>query len=173
MKNLIFIGGPMGVGKTTVSKLLQSKLDNCVMLDGDWVWYTSPWILNEETRAIAIDNDVDCLNRFINSTTYQNIIFCWVLHDNSIIDGITKRLNMDKVNFFNFSLVTTEEELVKRLRIDINNGIRSEIVIKRSLERLTHYKNVSSKKIDTTNKKAIDVACEIFTEVKNDNFSNK
>ena len=34
MKNLYIIGGTMGVGKTTVSRLLMKKLPNSVFLDG-------------------------------------------------------------------------------------------------------------------------------------------
>ena len=45
MKNFILIGGPMGVGKTAASRLLQRQLPGCAFLDGDWCWdcllYTS------------------------------------------------------------------------------------------------------------------------------------
>lgn len=33
-KQLICIGGPMGVGKTTVCRQMQARLDHCVFLDG-------------------------------------------------------------------------------------------------------------------------------------------
>ena len=36
MKRLYLIGGPMGVGKTTVCRALQKSLDRSVFLDGDW-----------------------------------------------------------------------------------------------------------------------------------------
>jgi len=42
MKNLIFINGTMGVGKTATSRELQKLLSNCVFLDGDWCWDMSP-----------------------------------------------------------------------------------------------------------------------------------
>ncbi len=35
MKNLYIVGGPMGVGKTTVCQKLKSLLPNSVFLDGD------------------------------------------------------------------------------------------------------------------------------------------
>ena len=38
MKHLYLIGGPMGVGKTTVGRALQQRLPNCAFLDGDWCW---------------------------------------------------------------------------------------------------------------------------------------
>ena len=37
------IGGPMGVGKSTVSRILRDRLDNSVLLDGDWCWDMHPF----------------------------------------------------------------------------------------------------------------------------------
>jgi len=56
MKNLIFINGTMGVGKTATSRELQKLLSNCVFLDGDWCWDMSPFIVNDETKNMVIDN---------------------------------------------------------------------------------------------------------------------
>ena len=75
MKKLIFIGGTMGVGKSTLAQSLMTKLPSAVYLDGDWCWYTKPWILNEETRKIVILNVEDMLRRFIESKSYETIIF--------------------------------------------------------------------------------------------------
>ncbi len=36
MKKIIIINGPMGVGKTTIGKLLCNKLNKSAFLDGDW-----------------------------------------------------------------------------------------------------------------------------------------
>jgi tRNA uridine 5-carbamoylmethylation protein Kti12 len=52
IKNLIFINGTMGVGKTTTSKELQKMLPNCIFLDGDWCWDMSPFIVTDETQKI-------------------------------------------------------------------------------------------------------------------------
>ncbi|MFC4653131.1 hypothetical protein ACFO26_09465 [Lactococcus nasutitermitis] len=38
MKNLYLIGGPMGIGKTTVGHNSADKLSNAVYFDGDWAW---------------------------------------------------------------------------------------------------------------------------------------
>lgn len=47
MKRLWLIGGPMGVGKSTVGRLLQSRLPRCVYLDGDWCWDARPFVVTE------------------------------------------------------------------------------------------------------------------------------
>lgn len=166
MKRLIFIGGTMGVGKTTLAKALMTKLPSAVYLDGDWCWYTNPWILNEETRKIVILNSRDMLKRFIEAKSYETIIFTWILYDNAIIKEILDGLPMELVKFYNISLVASEEEIVKRLKNDIDAGLRPQIVIPRSMERLKHYKDVDSIHVDTTNKSKEKVLEEIISIVK-------
>lgn len=41
MKHVYFIGGTMGVGKTTTCQMLKEKLQNSVFLDGDRCWNAS------------------------------------------------------------------------------------------------------------------------------------
>ena len=78
MKTLYLIGGTMGVGKTTISQQLKHSLDNSVFLDGDWCWDGHPFQVNEETKAMVIDNICYVLNNFLSCSAYDNIIFCWV-----------------------------------------------------------------------------------------------
>lgn len=66
MKTLYLIGGTMGVGKTTISKQLKQELNQSVFLDGDWCWDMHPLIVNEETKAMVLDNICHLLNNFIH-----------------------------------------------------------------------------------------------------------
>ena len=86
MKKLYMIGGTMGVGKTSVSQCLKRELPNAVFLDGDWCWDADPFLVTEETKEMVIDNICYLLNHFIQCSAYENIIFCWVMHEQSIID---------------------------------------------------------------------------------------
>ena len=54
MKKILFIGGPMGIGKTAVSERLNQLLDHSVFLDGDWCWNMDPFIVNEENKKYRI-----------------------------------------------------------------------------------------------------------------------
>ena len=63
MKTLLLIGGPMGVGKTSVCRCLQKKLNNSVFLDGDWCWDSNPFLVTEETKEMVMDNIGYLLNR--------------------------------------------------------------------------------------------------------------
>lgn len=38
MKHVYLIGGPMGIGKSTVCNQLNQDLEHSVFLDGDWCW---------------------------------------------------------------------------------------------------------------------------------------
>ena len=95
MKRLYLIGGPMGVGKTTVCRELQKRLDRSVFLDGDWCWDASPFQVTEETKAMVTENICFLLNNFLRCSAYDHVIFCWVLHQQAILDGLLSRLDLN------------------------------------------------------------------------------
>jgi len=129
MKKLYIIGGTMGVGKTAVCQCLKNKLPNSVFLDGDWCWDMNPFQVTEETKAMVVDNICYVLNNFIKCAAYENIIFCWVMHEQSIIDGIISNLNADTCEIKKISLICKKENLIARLQKDVDAGIRQEDVI--------------------------------------------
>ncbi len=161
MKKIYLIGGAMGVGKTTVCNLLNKELKNSVYLDGDWCWNMDPFIVNEETKKMVIDNICYLLNNYINCSIYENIIFSWVMHEQNIIDDIISKLNINDCVISTISLICTKEELEKRLNKDINLGIRDESVIERSLDRLKYYDSLNTIKIDTTRKEIEQIVNKI------------
>ena len=148
MKKLIMIGGKMGVGKTTISQLLKKELNHSVMLDGDWCWDMHPFIVNDETKKMVMDNIVYQLQSFIHCSVIENIIFCWVLHDQSIIDEICQRLDTSDCQVYPISLLCHESVLRQHLQKDIDLKIRDESVIERSIERMNHYHTLLTYKID-------------------------
>ncbi|MBR4062948.1 MAG: AAA family ATPase, partial [Clostridia bacterium] len=93
MKTLYMIGGTMGVGKTTVCQQLKRDLQNSVFLDGDWCWDASPFQVTDETKAMVTNNICYLLNNFLKCSAYDNIIFCWVMHEQRIIDSILEKLD--------------------------------------------------------------------------------
>ncbi len=98
MKKLFLIGGTMGVGKTTVGQCLKYKLPNSVFLDGDWCWDADPFLVTVETKEMVIENICALLNNFLKCSVYDNIIFCWVMHEQCIIDAIISRLGLCPYN---------------------------------------------------------------------------
>lgn len=92
MKRLIFIGGTMGVGKTAVCRELQRTLPGNVFLDGDWCWDAAPFVVNAETKAMVLDNICYLLQNFLDCSAYENVIFCWVMHQEEIVRQILSEL---------------------------------------------------------------------------------
>lgn len=162
MKNLIIINGTMGVGKTTTSKALKNMLSNCVFLDGDWCWDMSPFIVTDETKEMVLDNITHLLKNFISCSEYENIIFCWVMHEEAIINEILSRLNKDECKLYKFSIVCSEQSLISRIRKDINKGIREKDIIERSVPRLKEYFTMDTKKIDVSDISAKEAAQIIY-----------
>jgi len=150
MKHIYIIGGTMGIGKTTTCQILKFKLNHSVFLDGDWCWDMHPFQVTAETKQMVIENICFLLNSFIKCSAYQNIIFCWVMHEQKIVDAITSRLNMGDFKIHLISLVCSEQSLHTRLEHDIVSGVRSEDVIHRSLDRLSLYDNLDTRKVDVT-----------------------
>ena len=162
MKTLYIIGGTMGVGKTTICKQLKLELKNSVFLDGDWCWDSSPFQLTNETKEMVIDNICYLLNNFLKCSAYENIIFCWVMHEQDIIDTIIKKLNKDSCIIKCISLMADEEYLRARLKSDIDKGIRNVDIIDKSIARLPLYKSLNAIKINTSNKSIFSICDEIM-----------
>lgn len=151
----------MGVGKTTISQQLKKDLANSVFLDGDWCWDASPFQVTEETKEMVVHNICFLLNSFLHCSAYENIIFCWVMHEQSIIDGIVEKLDIEKCKVRKISLIAEESSLRGRLMSDVTNGVRTADVIDRSVARIAMYQTLDTVKIDTSNKTVQVIADEI------------
>ena len=162
MKKLYLIGGTMGVGKTTTCQVVKTKLDKSVFLDGDWCWDMHPVVVNKETQKLVLNNICTLLNNDIKCNIFKNIIFCWVMHEQSIIDDILSRLDLNDVKVIAISLVCQKEALEKRIQKDIDQGIRKPDVLARSVERLEMYQKLNTYKIDVSNKKIEEIVKEII-----------
>ena len=162
MKALYLIGGTMGVGKTTISQQLKKDLPNSVFLDGDWCWDADPFQVTEETKEMVMRNICFLLNSFLRCTAYDNIIFCWVMHEQTIIDSIINELDTSACRVIKISLITDEVNLRNRLSSDIARGIRTSDVIDRSVGRIQMYRLLDTVKIDTSNQTVREIADEIL-----------
>ncbi len=161
MKKIYLIGGTMGVGKTTVCQQLKLELKNSVLLDGDWCWDANPFQVTEETKSMVIDNICHLLNNFIHCSAYDNVIFCWVMHDLPIIDTIIKKLAATSCDIINMSRIVDANCLQKRLLADIEHSLRNADVIDRSIKRIPLYQKLNTIKIDTCNKSVQTIIDEI------------
>lgn len=161
MKNLIFINGTMGAGKTSVSRELLKLLDRAVWLDGDWCWNADPFVVNDETKTMVLDNITHLLRSFLTCSEYDNIIFCWVMQEQSILNSVLERLDDLEFQFSAFTLMVSASALEARIQKDVISGIRTPDVLERSLQRLPLYEKMDTIKIDVSSVSAQEAARRI------------
>ncbi len=163
MKNLYLVGGTMGVGKSAACRAVQQLLPACVFLDGDWCWNAHPWIVTDETKRLVLDNITHLLRSFIECSAYENIVFCWVMHRQEIINELLRRQDLSACRVRAVSLVCTPEALRTRLEKDIAAGRRTPDVIERSLAYLPLYGALDTVKIDVSHLTIQETACRILS----------
>jgi deoxyadenosine/deoxycytidine kinase len=158
MKRLIFVNGTMGVGKTSTCKELLNLLQPSVFLDGDWCWYMNPFQVTDETKQMVQKNISFLLNNFLACTQYENVIFSWVMQQESIMDHLLGQLNLTDVEVYKFTLAISREALAPRLSQAIKNGERTPDVLQRSMDRLALYRDMNTVHIDVSNISQLDAA---------------
>ena len=172
MTRLIFINGTMGAGKTAVCRSLQTKLPANVFLDGDDVWNMRPFTVNDATKEMVLANIGAVLENFLACGQFDNVLFCWVMHEREIAEDILARLKTPH-SFRFFTLTCEKAALEARLEKDIAAGTRTRGVIARSAERAEHYKNMGSESIDTTHRTAEETAGQIAAKLLDEDFTAK
>lgn len=150
MKKLIIINGPMGVGKTTVSKNLFNSLKPSVLLDGDWCWNMNPFLVNDENKKMVMNNIKYLLKNYLNNSNFEYIIFCWVIPEEEILNDILSDLP-NNFELHKFTLTCDPDSLKYRLLNDINRQI-SQKTITDSLSYIPKYNLMDTTKIDSTDK---------------------
>lgn len=167
MKKLIIINGTMGVGKTTVCRLLLHKLTPGVFLDGDWCWYMNPFIVSAENKNMVLDNISYLLKNYLANSGYRYILFCWVIPQEEIFSQLLAPLDGLDFELTKITLLCSEAALTKRLRADISQGLRTPDIIDKSIARLPLYADMNTIKLDTTAKAPVEIAEQIFRLLKN------
>ena len=156
-KTLILIGGTMGVGKTTTCRELHRMFDRSLWLDGDWCWTMHPWSFSGRNRRMVMENIVFLLNNFLRNDEFEVVLFDWVLHERAIIDEIEAGLIPCDRKVRRFSLICSEEELLRRMKSDH----RSEEDMRRSLARLPLYAHLGTELVDMTGRTPKETAEEV------------
>jgi adenylate kinase family enzyme len=150
MKRLIIVNGTMGVGKTAVCTKLYHILNRSVFLDGDWCWMMDPFVVTDETKQMVRDNIIHLLRNFLTCSEYENIIFCWVMQYESIMDDFISRLAGLEFESYKFTLTISERALIQRVQKDVEDYVRTSDVLERSLQRLPLYETMHTVKIDVS-----------------------
>lgn len=163
MKNLIFVNGPMGVGKSATCEALLNRLGPAAYLDGDWCWMMNPWIVNERTIAMVERNITYLLQQYISLPEVRNVIFGWVMHRSDIVLRLLNEIDHPNLRTSVFTLTCSPDALRRRISHDVKMGKRSEDNLQRSLERLPLYADMPWPKIDVS-KITAEQAAQLIAE---------
>ena len=111
---LIIINGPMGVGKTAVGKCIADQNAGTAFIDGDWCLDLHPFVGNNETKAMAVDNILHMIDNYRKCSVCRMIVLVWLMDDlwvrKLIMDGVAgMELDVNSV-----TLICDQEELVRR-----------------------------------------------------------
>ena len=139
MKPLVFLNGPMGVGKSTVAALLQQKFDRCAYLDGDWCYRVHPFRVTKESKALVLSNIAYLLDGYLKSPDVDLVLFSWVMNKREIRDAVLSKMTERGKCLF-VTLTASEETLIKRFAKDIAAGLRTQEGLTRALSYLPDYK---------------------------------
>ena len=87
--------------------------------------------------------------------------FCWVMHEQPIIDEITAALDTSRCRMVKISQLADEPTLRHRVSSDVAQGIRAADSVDRSVARIHMYQALDTIKIEAGNKKVLEIADEI------------
>ena len=163
MKNLIFITGTIGVGKSNISMLLARMIEPVAYLDGDWCWQLYP---KQENQLAALDGVVSVLNNYLKQDDIDNIILDWTIYDDEIINTLVSRLDAAPFKLHKFCLTCDEDVLRSRLVYDITAGRRDAAVVADSVMKLPLFAALDCQHIQVTVENDLEVANQIVEAMK-------
>ena len=163
MKKVIIINGPMGVGKTTVSKMLCNKLNKSAFLDGDWCFDLHPFVANRETKAMAIDNICFIIRNYLKCSECDYVVFNWVIDNEKVYENIINNITDMEFELVKITLPCNVDSLEDRWYKDKVNEWRIQEWLDVSKKSLLYFENLDSIKIDTSNISSYNVTEKIYT----------
>ncbi len=105
-----------------------------------------PFQVQDQTKAMVMDNIVYLLNQFLAQACFDHVLFSWVMDQPETVQQIYNRLQ-GNFTFYHFTLLPSSTQLRRQLQQDIDRGLRTADCIPQSLSRLTHYDQIESEKI--------------------------
>lgn len=165
MKHLILIGGTNYSHKKQFAQLLMKQMDHAALLDGAWCFNVDPVVINSTNQKMCLDNICFLLNNYIQNPNVENIIFDWILDDQSIIDAITSGLDLTDVAVTPVSLLPSLQAVTIDAQKDIEAGNLSTDDLPKIIAQMLKYQPLATIKYDTSAMSVSEVVTEILGQV--------
>ncbi len=165
MSKLVLIGGPPGIGKSTVLRLLEKQLNHAGLLDADDVWRVSEQLATGAGRHIALTNVISVMEGYFHAGCETGIL-SWVFARPELYEPVIKGLEKVVESVTQVYLIATPEVLEARLRHRPESGNDNHLIEKRiaySRSRLELIEALPFPKIDTSRISPTEVAGRIVT----------
>ena len=146
---VIILNGPMGVGKTTVGKYIADHHPGTAFIDGDWCLDIHPFVGNQETKAMAVDNILHMIGNYQKCSVCSMVVLVWLMDEPWVIQKITQGLSAMQAEVKNVTLVCSRENLIRRWKDDHNCEWRTDEWLNVSLKSLPGFASMDNT-IDTS-----------------------
>ena len=120
MKNLLFICGPNGIGKTTICREMLRLLPNSAYVDSDPLRLMNPFVLDDDTIPTIRKNIADIIRNYLGCPAAQTVIFSYGFHGRrrEVFAGVMNDLSGLEYRFIPFLLTCNEAENIRRMACD-------------------------------------------------------
>lgn len=134
MKNLLFLCGPNGIGKTTICKKIVEQSPGVAYVDSDPCRFMNPFILNETTIPTIAKNITDLIINYMACPIINTVIFSYGFHGRrkEIFDIVMSNLEQVNYTFIPFLLWCDETENIRRMKTDNRSLQRIQIALDKS-----------------------------------------
>lgn len=160
MKQLIFIYGPNGVGKSSTCRLLHQKLSNSALIEPEWCRQINPFILTPEIQELVGNNLLYLMRSYFECSLVDYVIFNYGFHGprRQIFDRLLKSLADISYRMTPIELTCSEEENIRRM---ISDGRENER-IERAIASRHLYDALVGPTIDSTHMSVEEVVSKIL-----------
>ena len=159
---VIILSGPMGVGKTTVGKYIADHHPGTAFIDGDWCLDIHPFVGNQETKAMAVDNILHMIGKYQKCSVCNMVVLVWLMDEPWVIQKITQGLSAMQAEVKNMTLVCSRESLIRRWKDDHNCEWRTDEWLNVSLKSLPGF--ASMENIIDTSDLSVEQVAELVTQ---------
>ncbi len=164
MKNLLFLCGPNGIGKTTISKEIVMNLPHSAYVDSDPCRFMNPFVLDAVTIPTIAKNISDMILNYFHCPLIQTVIFSYGFHGRrrEVFEAVMHQLSAVPHHFIPYLLWCSEEEQLKRLHKDSRSTERIETALHPSRKAFEH---ILWPRLDITEMTPSEAALEIIRKI--------